>query len=117
MTRQDSLLCVPEKNSLVREKILESGDLVLSWPQEYRPFFLRVRRFLRKSAQKSFLRKIQLDLLGKDVWDLIDGKKNIRTIVKEFAQHHQVNPREAEISVTLFMKSLGEKGLIVIREA
>lgn len=116
MNRQEALVCIPEKNSLVRESLLESGDLVLSCPQEYKPLFSWVRTFVGKSSEQTFMRKLQLDLLGKDVWNLIDGKRNIKAIIKEFARHHGLNPREAEISVPLFIRSLGEKGLIVIRK-
>ena len=116
LNREDALRCIPEKNSLVKEIPQESGDLVLSSPQEYKPFFSRIRNWVRKSSEKTFLRKVQLDLLGKDVWDLIDGKRNVREITGEFARRHQLNPREAEISVTLFIRSLGEKGLIGMRE-
>ena len=117
LNRSDALSCIPEKNSLVSETHLESGDIILSCPQVYKPFFQKIRSLVGKSKEKTFIRKIELDGLGRDVWEMIDGKKDVNAIVKAFAARHQVHVREAEVSVTLFIKSLGEKGLIGIREA
>lgn len=111
-----ALLCIPEKNRLVEETRLDSGDLLLSYPAVYKPIFLKVQKFLRPKGKRTFTRKIQLDQLGTQVWSLINGEKDVKTIIKEFASIHTLNHREAEISVTLFLKSLGEKGLIGIRE-
>ncbi len=116
MQKKEALLCIPEKNRMVEETILESGDLILSYQSMYKPFFLKVRKFMRPGAKNTFRRKIQLDKLGVHVWSLIDGQKDVQEIIKNFAAFHTLNYREAEISVTLFIKSLGEKGLIGIRE-
>ncbi len=112
--KNDALLCIPEKNDLVKEEPLDSGDLILSYPAMYKPFFSRIQQILRKNPEKTFQRKIQLDPLGVDVWSLLDGKRNVNTIIKKFAELHCLNTKEAELSVTLFLKSLGKKGLIVI---
>ena len=114
--RNDALLCIPEKNTTVKENFLDSGDLILTYQAMYKPFFLRIKKIVGQNPKKTFTRKIQLDGLGVDVWYLLDGKKNVRTIIKEFAVRHTLNYKEAEISVTLFLKSLGEKGLIGIKE-
>ena len=116
LTRTDALLCVPGKNRLVKEKRLESGELVLSYPQIYKAFFQKIRDMIKISSPKTYTRKIELDQLGIDVWSMIDGKKDINSIVREFATLHRIHVRESEISVTLFIKSLGEKGLIVIKD-
>lgn len=114
--KNDALLCIPEKNTTVKENFLDSGDLILTYQAMYKPFFLRIKKIVGQNPKKTFTRKIQLDGLGVDVWSLLDGKKNVRTIIKEFAVRHTLNYKEAEISVTLFLRSLGEKGLIGIKE-
>ena len=114
--KNEALLCIPEKNALVEETFSDSGDLILSCPTMYKAFFIKIQKIIRKNPEKSFRRKIQLDSLGLDVWTLLDGKKNIKAIIKEFAALHTLNYKEAEISVTLFLRSLGEKGLIGIKE-
>ena len=114
--KNDALLCIPEKNTTVKENFLDSGDLILTYQAMYKPFFLRIKKMVGQNPKKTFTRKIQLDGLGVDVWSLLDGEKNVRTIIKEFAVRHTLNYKEAEISVTLFLRSLGEKGLIGIKE-
>ena len=114
--KTDALLCVPEKNSLVEEIFLDSGDLILSYPSRYKAFFVRIQKMIQQNPRTVFQRKIQLDCLGMDVWSMLDGEKNVKTIIKEFATLHTLNYKEAEISVTLFLRSLGEKGLIGIKE-
>lgn len=115
-TRKDSLLCIPERNAGVEEVFLDTGDLVLSFPVMYKPFFIRLQRFLRSNPQKTFRRKIQLDRLGVDVWSLLDGNRDVKAVIKAFARLHGLDEKEAEISVTLFLRSLGQKGLIRIKE-
>ena len=114
--KQDAFLCIPVKNDLVEETILDSGDLLLSYQAVYKPFFRKIQKLIQKDFEKTFQRKIELDRLGMDVWSLLDGKKNVKTIVRKFAALHKLNTKEAEISVTLFLRSLGEKGLIAIKE-
>ena len=116
LKKKDALLCIPVKNTEVKENFLDSGDLILTYQAMYKPFFLRIKKIVGQNPKKTFTRKIQLDGLGVDVWSLLDGKKNVRTIIKEFAVRHTLNYKEAEISVTLFLRSLGEKGLIGIKE-
>ena len=116
LAKKDALLCIPEKNTLVQENSLASGDLILSYPSRYKPFFARIQKMIQRHPETSFKRKIQLDPLGVDVWALVDGKKNVQTIIRDFAGLHQLDYKEAEISVTLFLRSLGEKGLVGIRE-
>lgn len=113
--RDTAMGCIPVKNELVTETPLESGDLILAYPSMYKPFFSKIQRMFNKNPQKTFTRKIQLDKLGVDVWQLIDNQKTVRRIISEFAQLHLLNHKEAEISVSLFLKSLGEKGLIIIK--
>jgi len=116
LKKNDALLCVPEKNTTVKENFLDSGDLILTYQAMYKPFFLRIQKIVGRNQKNTFTRKIQLDGLGVDVWSLLDGEKNVKTIIKEFAVRHSLNYKEAEISVTLFLRSLGEKGLIGIKE-
>jgi len=115
-TKQEALSCIPERNPGIEEFVPDTGGLILSFPVMYKPFFMRLQRFLRSNVQKTFRRKIQLDGLGMDVWSLLDGKRDVKTVIKDFAGLHGLDEKEAEISVTLFLRSLGQKGLIRIKE-
>ncbi|MBI9088343.1 MAG: PqqD family protein [Desulfobacterium sp.] len=118
LNRTDALSCIPEKSRDVRE--VSTGPevstdpeaLVLSLGVAYRPLYLRVRRLMGRSGATTFTRKVELDLLGAQVWHLIDGKRDVGAIIREFAGLHGLDLKEAEVSVTLFLRSLGKKGLI-----
>jgi len=111
----DSLSCIPEKSIDVEEIFLGQDCLLLSYQTGYRPLFLKVRQLVGQTGSPKFTRKVELDQLGTQVWNLIDGKNDVLAIIRQFAEMHTLDPREAEISVTLFLRSLGKKGLIGMR--
>lgn len=115
LNRYDALACVPVKSVSVEEYDPGDGTLVLSYPFGYRPVFQKIRRLVGRGPSSGFTRKVELDLLGVGVWRLIDGRNNVRTIIKRFAKAHALDLKEAEVSVTLFLRSLGKKGLIGMR--
>lgn len=112
LNRYDALASVPVKNGEIEEHTVGEGSLILIYQVQYRPMFQKIRRLVARGDSKGFTRKVELDLLGVEVWRLIDGKNDVRTIVQRFARTHTLDMREAEVSVTLFLRSLGKKGLI-----
>lgn len=105
----------PVKNIQVREEVLASGDLLLSYPVTMRPWFARLARRLGGPEEPVRFRKLQLDELGTAVWHLVDGNRTVRQVVQAFAREHQLHRREAEISVTQFLRTLGKRGIIGIK--
>jgi hypothetical protein len=80
-----------------------------------RPFFAGLaKRFGGQEAQIQ-TKKLQLDELGTLVWNLIDGERSVQQVVKMFAATHRLETREAEVSVTQFIRELGRRGLIGMR--
>ncbi|MFH1152774.1 MAG: PqqD family protein [Pseudomonadota bacterium] len=116
LTREQALSCMPEKNRSVQEIVLDSGEMVLTYPVAYRPMVIRLRKFMGKGDGQFMEKRLQLDRLGSHVWSLIDGSRSVRTIVREFSIAWGLDTREAEVSVTQFLKSLGEKGIIGLRQ-
>ena len=116
LSKGQALEFIPQKNDRIEETVLDSGELLLTYPAQVRPMFAKIQTFFTKKPVKPVKRKIQLDLLGKSVWYLLNGKNNVKKIINEFAAKHKVDKKEAEMSVTLFLKSLGEKGLIGMKE-
>ena len=115
-TRHKALECVPVKNPQVSEEEQENGELRLQYQVRVRPWFHGVVKKITKSSSTVINRTLQLDILGASVWQMIDGKKSVRKIIDEFQKVHQLDRKEAEISVTTFLKQLGERGLIAMRE-
>ena len=115
ISRAEALNRIPVKNSQISEKRLEGGEIVIHYPITVRPLFAGlIKRFGGPEVQTQ-TKKLQLDELGTAVWDLVDGKRSVRQLVNTFAGMHRLEPREAEVSVTQFVRELGRRGLIAMR--
>ena len=113
--RVAALACRPVKNDAVTVAQLESGELILTYPVAVRPWLERLFRRLGRGAQEPLRRKVQLDVLGTQVWGLIDGRRSVGEIVVAFGEAQRLPQREAELSVTAFLRMLGKRGLVGIR--
>ena len=114
-TRTEALAGIPEPSPSVKWEILENGDILIEYPLQLKPFFIDLtRRFGNKSGQ-ILTKKLQLDTMGSIVWQMLDGEKNIKDIIKAVSHHNGLSLQEAEISVTGFFRELGRRGLILIR--
>jgi hypothetical protein len=114
--RLQALACIPIRNPEVEEELREEGFL-LRYPVEVKPWFQSIFRRLSNRDSNIIIRRLQLDRLGSSVWQLIDGKKSVADIADIFRKTHQLGKREAELSVTGFLKDLGKRGLIAMKEA
>jgi hypothetical protein len=112
ITRDEALGCTPVKNRHVRETHLESGEVVVHYPVAVSAWVARLARLFGKQAASPRTGKLQLDELGTAVWGMIDGERSLRRIVTAFAASHQLEPKEAEIAVTQFVRELGRRGLV-----
>ena len=113
MTRSEALAFKPVKSQQVSETRLETGEVVIEYPLAVRPLIAAVARRLGKSQQDLVqTKKLQLDALGTSVWDLVDGKHSVRRMINIFAETHRLERREAEVSVTQFIRELGKRGLL-----
>lgn len=114
-SREDALSGKPVRHDGVTETFTKKGEVLLSYTLTVKPLFAGlVRRFVKRDEQV-LTKKIQLDTLGTQVWNLIDGQRSVRHIIDEFAKTNQLHPQEAEISVTQFLRSLGKKGLLGVK--
>jgi hypothetical protein len=115
ISRAEALERIPVKNRQISEDRLESGDVVISYPVIIRPIFAGLAKRFGGHEVQTQMKKLQLDELGTSVWNLMDGNRSVRQLVKIFAQTHQLETREAEVSVTQFIRELGRRGLIGMR--
>lgn len=113
--RAEALDRIPVKNIQLTETRMETGEVVIRYPVTMRPFFAGlVKRFGGPEVQIQ-MKKLQLDELGTSVWDMINGKLSVRQLVERFAKVHQLEAREAEVSVAQFIRELGRRGVIGLR--
>jgi len=112
MSRRAALNCRPKKSLHITESRLETGDVFLEYPLTVRPWLAAVAKRLGKSRDVVQIKKLQLDAMGTAVWDLVDGQRSVRRIVQIFAETHRLDNKEAEVSVTSFIRELGQRGLL-----
>ena len=112
ISRSEALNRIPVKNIQITEERLETGEVLIGYPVTIRPFFASLVKRFGGSENQVQTKKLQLDTLGSSVWDLLDGKRSVRQLIQIFAETHQLQPREAEVAVTQFIRELGRRGLI-----
>ena len=115
LSRAAALKCRPDKSLHITETRLETGEVLLEYPLTVRPWLAAMAKRLGASRQISQTRKLQLDAMGTAVWDLVDGNRSVHRIVQIFAKTHRLDNKEAEISVTSFIRQLGQRGLLGLR--
>ena len=115
-SREDAIQCIPVKRQEISESRLESGEILLVYPLTVRPFFAAMLRRLRQESQPPPMKKLQLDQLGSGVWMMIDGQRTVQQIIHGFAKEHTLQNKEAELSVTAFLRELGRRGLIGLKQ-
>lgn len=117
LSRSEALSYVPVKNNEVHIESETEEKLILSYPLQLKPLLADVaKRFGMWKDNNAPLKQLELDSLGKFVWNQINGKLNVREISSNFAKKYDVLPREAEIATTSFLKNLGKRGLIAFTE-
>jgi len=114
LTREQALACTPVKNNVVDWKILDSGLVQVEYVLLLKPFLLSIFQKFEKSSSTPPTRKLQLDELGSQVWQMIDGTRTTAELIEEFAKIHRISAAEAEQSITLFLRELGKRGLIAL---
>ena len=87
----------------------------MEYPLTARPWIASLAKRLGAPTDRVYTKKLQLDAMGTAVWDLVDGNRSVRRIVRIFAETHRLENREAEVSVTSFIKQLGQRGLLGLR--
>ena len=106
---------IPVKNNQITEERLESGEILIHYPVTLRPWIAGLVKRFSGSQTELRAKPLQLDQLGTEVWELIDGKRSVRRIIEIFAKAHQLQIREAEVAVSQFIRLLGQRGLIGLR--
>ena len=112
ISRAEALNRIPVKNIQITEERLDTGEILIGYPVTIRPFFASLVKRFGGSEEQVQTKKLQLDALGSSVWDLLDGKRSVRQLIQIFAETHQLQPREAEVAMTQFIRELGRRGLI-----
>jgi hypothetical protein len=60
-------------------------------------------------------RRIELDEIGSDLWEACDGQKSVGAITQLICDRYRLNRRQAETSVTAYLRMLAQRRLIGVR--
>jgi hypothetical protein len=108
--RQAALTLRPGRNSALTWEKQESGETILTVPQNERVG--KITQMMAKWLNAPTERRVELDEVGGFVWELCDGQHTVETIVQKTGRHYKMNRREAEVSVTMFLQMLHERNFI-----
>jgi hypothetical protein len=100
----------PGRNSLLTWEKRQSGDIILTVPQNDRVSW--ITRTLARWLKVPTDRHVELDEVGGFVWLLCDGSHTVENIVQKTSKQYKMNRREAEVSVTMFLQMLHERNFI-----
>lgn len=62
-------------------------------------------------------KRIELDQIGSDVWELCDGTRSVEVISRRISENYKLNKRQAQTSVTAYLKMLADRRLIGLQSA
>ena len=99
----------PGRNSLLTYEKRESGETILTVPQNEKVGRVTSDGAVLKAPTE---RKVELDEVGGFVWELCDGDHTVESIVQKTSRQYKMNRREAEVSVTMFLQMLHERNFI-----
>ena len=91
----------PESVPVIRMKIPRRAD--------------RMGNLAAKIFRLPDFRKMELDEIGSGVWDMCDGTRTVEDITKALVSGYRLNRRQAEASVTAYLKMLAERRLIALK--
>lgn len=114
LNRTQALECIPTQNTSIRWQLLDSEEILFTYPLPLNSFFKALHQKFGKSQESTPVKKLQLDQMGSFVWMEIDGKKTVREIIRNFALEYRITDQEAEHAVTTFLKTLGQRGFIAL---
>jgi len=102
LTREQSLSAIPVQNKVVRVSRDDDGLVNIAIPRRESWWVKGLARVFFVPEEK----RIGLDEIGSYVWDLCDGKNNVRTIIGEFQRKYKLSRKEAELSMLNYLKML-----------
>jgi hypothetical protein len=113
--RDTSMDRVVVRNLRISVRRSEDGIVTIRYPIMLRPWIEKFLNRFGSSSKENRFKKLQLDRLGSEVWDMVDDARSVRQITKTFADTHQLPIRESEIAVTQFLRDLGRRGIIGLK--
>jgi len=115
LDREQSLSAKPFLDRRVKVERADDGTVILQVPRRSTAMMRTVSRFFRVPPY----RQVALDELGTFVIELCDGTHTVRDMIDKFAERFKLNRREAEVSLSSFLRTLAGRSIVglLIEEA
>ena len=110
ISRERFLQSRPLVNPALRWDEAEDGVITLSIPRSKRGLL----DIFSKQMSLPEYKQVKLDEIGSKVWKKIDGKMSVREFIEWMYQEFKMNPREAEVSLGVYLERLSERGFILL---
>jgi hypothetical protein len=75
----------------------------------------RIGNVVAKVFRLPDFRKIELDEIGSDVWEMCDGTRDVEALTKAVCAKYRLNRRQGEASVTAYLRMLAERRLVALK--
>jgi hypothetical protein len=108
LDRRQSMSARPVLNRLVKVERGEDGNAILQVPRADNMMV----RWVSRSFKLPPYKKVALDELGTFVIEHCDGEHTVRDVVDMFAKKYRLNRREAEVSMSTFLRDLARRSII-----
>jgi hypothetical protein len=109
LTHEQALSARPVRLAEAKLETLENGGARLKLPIRQSKWGGWLFR-LPDGAMRTF----EFDAIGLFVWECCDGRTTVKQMIHKLSKKHDLNLREAEVSLVAFLQVLLKKGLIGI---
>lgn len=110
-SRTDALQAIPVPVPGIRVAVTPDGLVRITHPAALRPWLKR----LLPVTLSAPMRTLELDAMGTYVWNLMDGRTTAADLARSVAERYACLPAEAEQAVAMFLKQLGQRGIIALK--
>ena len=69
-------------------------------------------KLISRRCKTPLYKEVILDELGSWVFLACDGERTVKKIINSFAVKHNLNPKEAAVSIVEYLRQLARRGLI-----
>lgn len=98
----------PARNDALEWEKSEEGEVVITVTRQDT---WRVR-VLSKAFYIPRKRRITLDEVGSEVWQMCNGRTTVGQMIDSLSERHQLNRKEAEVSLLSYLKTLAQKRFV-----
>lgn len=111
LSKNEALAAIPVPSADIRIQVTPQGLIRISYPISLKPWLARL---LPENVSLP-IRTLELDSMGSFVWNHIDGKNSAQDLARIVAEQYECHPTEAEHAVAIFLRQLGQRGLLGLR--